>query len=251
MNPKIPALTIGFLLGGRRRCDLVSSNLATDNPLSTVERGLGASSREIPPQKISAPFEHPSRNPRESTTSRRDNEENIEEVEPLDVGASEDVREVRGVHEGTERRRRIDIPTRFSAGPRRRHPSAKTAGQSLSSRIRQFVFPPPRSALTSTQGHTVRFLPILSGIAIPFSILLSIPGLTEHWYIVTENDKTVLTHPNSALLNVGMAISLACAVCANVAIIVRFMEKQVLRMTLLAIAALSVHGRCRNHCRIG
>ncbi|CAE6452414.1 unnamed protein product [Rhizoctonia solani] len=42
-----------------------------------------------------------------------------------------------------------------------------------------------------------RWTPILSGIIIPFAILLEIPGLTEHWYIRTIGNKTVETQENS------------------------------------------------------
>ncbi|THH10632.1 hypothetical protein EW145_g1213 [Phellinidium pouzarii] len=86
-----------------------------------------------------------------------------------------------------------------------------------------------------------RMLPIISGIVIPFSILLEIPGLTEHWYIITENNVTVSSRKNSVLLDVGLSISMACALIANLAIISRFLEKKVRTSTLIAIGALSIH----------
>ncbi|KAI5121123.1 hypothetical protein M0805_002795 [Coniferiporia weirii] len=86
-----------------------------------------------------------------------------------------------------------------------------------------------------------RLLPIISGIVIPFSILLEIPGLTEHWYIITENNATVFSRKNSALLDVGLSISMTCALIANIAIISRFLEKKVRTSTLIAIVALSIH----------
>lgn len=89
---------------------------------------------------------------------------------------------------------------------------------------------------------TYRWLPIFSGIVIPFSILLEIPGLTEHWYIVTENNQTIESRKNSALLDAGMSISMACALIANIAIVFRFLERKVRTSTLIAIATLTIHG---------
>jgi len=86
-----------------------------------------------------------------------------------------------------------------------------------------------------------RWLPIFSGIVIPFSILLEIPGLTEHWYVVTENNVPVLSRPNGGLLDTGLGVSMACALIANLAIINRFLEKRVRTSTLVAVVALSIH----------
>lgn len=87
-----------------------------------------------------------------------------------------------------------------------------------------------------------RWLPIFSGIVIPFSILLEIPGLTEHWYVVTDNNVTILSRPNGGLLDTGLGVSMACALIANLAIINRFLERRVRTSTLVAIVALSLHG---------
>jgi len=98
-------------------------------------------------------------------------------------------------------------------------------------------------ALSSHQSPTYRSLPIISGILIPFSILLSIPSLTGRWYIRTDgNDVTLETHPNSFLLDLGMGFSMACAVLANISLIVRFSERNVLKMTWLCIIFLTMHG---------
>jgi len=97
--------------------------------------------------------------------------------------------------------------------------------------------------LGSPQSPTYRGLPIISGILIPFSILLSIPSLTGRWYIRTDgNDVTLETHPNSLLLDLGMGFSMACAVLANICLVVRFSERNVLRMTWLCIIFLTLHG---------
>ncbi|KAG8742490.1 hypothetical protein FRC10_001386 [Ceratobasidium sp. 414] len=64
-----------------------------------------------------------------------------------------------------------------------------------------------------------RWTPILSGVIIPFAILLEIPGLTEHWYIKTEGNKTIETQENPKILDAGLAISMASAVIANIALI--------------------------------
>lgn len=113
---------------------------------------------------------------------------------------------------------------------------------SLLARIKSFVFPP--SLDDSSFVPNYRFTPLISGIVIPFSILLEIPGLTGNWYISTQGFDTVQTHPKSTILDVGLAISIACAVIANICIIVRFLEKRVTTMTLLCILFLSIHGLC-------
>ncbi|KAK7059765.1 tandem pore domain k+ channel [Favolaschia claudopus] len=86
-----------------------------------------------------------------------------------------------------------------------------------------------------------RYTPILSGIIIPFSILLEIPGLTENWYIRTEDNKTVEIQPNPAILDVGLAFSMACALAANICLVIRFLEKRVKLMTLGCIVFLTIH----------
>ncbi|QRW23622.1 ion channel protein [Rhizoctonia solani] len=86
-----------------------------------------------------------------------------------------------------------------------------------------------------------RWTPILSGVIIPFAILLEIPGLTEHWYIRTIGNKTVETQDNSKILDAGLAISMASAVVANVALITRFLERRVRLATFVAIGGLVIH----------
>lgn len=87
-----------------------------------------------------------------------------------------------------------------------------------------------------------RFTPILSGIFIPFSILLAIPGLTEHWYIRTLGTKIVEIRQNPVLLDVALGVSMTCALVANIALIFRFLEKRVERMTLICVIFLTIHG---------
>ncbi|KAF7313871.1 Tandem pore domain k+ channel [Mycena chlorophos] len=86
-----------------------------------------------------------------------------------------------------------------------------------------------------------RYTPILSGIVIPFAILLEIPGLTEHWYIRTENNLIVEVRKNPTILNVGLGFSMACAVLANICLVVRFLEKKVKLMTIGCIVFLTIH----------
>ena len=88
-----------------------------------------------------------------------------------------------------------------------------------------------------------RITPIFSGVIIPFSILLAIPGFTEHWYIKTHQNRTVETQKNPIVLDVGLAFSMLCAVLANVCLVIRFMEKRVRTMTLLCVIFLTIHGQ--------
>lgn len=66
-------------------------------------------------------------------------------------------------------------------------------------------------------------------------------GLTEPWYIQTQGYTIVATQSNPALLEAGLAISLALGVAANVCLLARFLEFRPKRYTLLAILALSLH----------
>ena len=95
---------------------------------------------------------------------------------------------------------------------------------------------------TTEAVKTNRLLPIFSGIMIPFSIMLSIPSLIGHWYIRTENNVTTENRPNSRLLDVALAFSMACAVLASAFLVIRFAERCVKHMTLASIAFLTLHG---------
>ncbi|EMD34661.1 hypothetical protein CERSUDRAFT_116841 [Gelatoporia subvermispora B] len=106
------------------------------------------------------------------------------------------------------------------------------------SKIRSYIF------AQDDPDHFVpnyRWTPIVSGVVIPFAILLEIPGLTERWYIRTEGNTTVETRPNPVILDVGMAVSMACALIANICLVLRFLEKRVRIVTILCIAFLTVH----------
>ena len=88
-----------------------------------------------------------------------------------------------------------------------------------------------------------RILPVISGLVIPFSILLEIPGLTDSWIIRTNQNAVVQSLPNPSSLEVLLAISMFFAVVANVSLLCRFLEKgPVLATTLLTIASLTIHG---------
>ncbi|KAG2340994.1 voltage-gated potassium channel [Suillus weaverae] len=110
---------------------------------------------------------------------------------------------------------------------------------SLFARAKTFMFPPSSDDLSYAPNY--RCIPLITGIVIPFSILLEIPGLTGHWYIRTENYNTVQTRPNPVLLDIGLTFSMTCAVLANICIVLRFLEKRVMTMTILCIVFLSIH----------
>uniref|UniRef100_A0A0W0EZV0 Potassium channel domain-containing protein n=1 Tax=Moniliophthora roreri TaxID=221103 RepID=A0A0W0EZV0_MONRR len=109
-------------------------------------------------------------------------------------------------------------------------------------KLKAFIFPPNTNEDIDSYIPTYRYIPIISGLVIPFSILLEIPGLTEHWYIRTIENEVVETKPNTLILNVGLALSMACGLIANIAIIARFLEKRVKLMTLTCVAFLTIHG---------
>lgn len=113
---------------------------------------------------------------------------------------------------------------------------------SIYSRVKTFIFPPEDPDALEQFVPNYRYTPIIAGIVIPFSILLEIPGLTEHWYIRTEANSIVETQPNPPILDVGLGISMACALIANICLILRFLEKRVKTMTLFSIIFLTLHG---------
>jgi len=107
-------------------------------------------------------------------------------------------------------------------------------------RLKAIVFPPKGE---DKALRNYRILPIISGLVIPFSILLEIPGLISPWYIRTDGNVVVETRPNPPLLEVGLALSISFAVVANLTLICRFLEKgPVLMTTLITIGSLTIHG---------
>lgn len=90
-----------------------------------------------------------------------------------------------------------------------------------------------------------RYSALFAGLVIPFAILLEIPGLTEHWYIKTEGNKVVDIRSNPTILDVGLGLSMASAVVANICLLARFMEWRVKLMTVVCVVFLSVHGSPR------
>ncbi|KAG1859517.1 hypothetical protein DFJ58DRAFT_780054 [Suillus subalutaceus] len=132
-------------------------------------------------------------------------------------------------------------PDESVSGPQSDLPSLDSPDKhpSLFSRAKAFVFPPSSDDLSYVPNY--RIAPLITGIVIPFSILLEIPGLTGYWYIRTENYNTVQTRSNPVLLDIGLAFSMTCAVLANICIILRFLEKRVMTMTVLCIVFLSIH----------
>ncbi|KAJ7636869.1 hypothetical protein FB45DRAFT_907554 [Roridomyces roridus] len=109
------------------------------------------------------------------------------------------------------------------------------------SRVREILNPKTTNEELDNYTARYRWTPILSGIVIPFSILLEIPGLTEHWYVRTVDNKIVERRPNPAILNIGLGFSMACALAANICLVARFLEKKVKLMTVGCILFLTIH----------
>lgn len=110
-------------------------------------------------------------------------------------------------------------------------------------KVKDYIFPPRESdAALDKFVPNYRWTPVLSGVLIPFSLLLEIPGLTEHWYVRTEANAVVESKSNPAILDVGLAFSMACGLFANICLVLRFLEKRVKTVTLLTIVFLTIHG---------
>lgn len=111
-------------------------------------------------------------------------------------------------------------------------------------RFQNFLNPDPAKDLgLDYYIPNFRYTPILSGIIIPFSILLEIPGLTDRWYIRTAQNQIVDRKQNPLILDIGLGFSMACAVLANICLVVRFLERRVKSMTIACIVLLTIHGK--------
>ncbi|KAF9494794.1 voltage-gated potassium channel [Pleurotus eryngii] len=108
-------------------------------------------------------------------------------------------------------------------------------------RLCTFLKPSPIHPDLNDYLPNYRLTPILSGFVIPFAILLEIPGLTEHWYIRTVDDKIVESRMNPAILVIGMAISMGIGLLANICLVLRFLERRVKFMTISCIVLLTIH----------
>lgn len=95
-------------------------------------------------------------------------------------------------------------------------------------------------------GH--RLLPIVSALLCPLAVTLDVPGLTERWYQRTVGFDVVETAPNPAILDAALAVSIALGILANLALIMRFLEKRTHLATWVAIVALSIHGMSHDSC---
>ncbi|GLB39132.1 putative ion channel [Lyophyllum shimeji] len=144
-------------------------------------------------------------------------------------------------------RERIPEPPRLGRKVRRLTDVSTISGltgtsvSSMWSRVKSFLDPRTSDADLESYVPRYRYLPILAGVIIPFSILLEIGGLTEPWYIRTQGHTIVETRKNTPILEVGLGFSMASAVAANVCLIVRFMEKKIKAMTMLCVLFLTIH----------
>lgn len=110
-------------------------------------------------------------------------------------------------------------------------------------KFKNFIHPKTSVQDIDSYVPNYRYTPIISGIVIPFSILLEIPGLTERWYIRTENNQTIEVRKNTLILDVGLALSMACALAANICLVLRFLEIKIKPMTLYCVLLLTIHGK--------
>lgn len=171
-------------------------------------------------------------------------EDRSEDDNHMDI---DDEHDENDIIEEVEREEFPEVETPRRPGRSSRFPRTFTAGTVSSqlsrswSRLKDFVsIDTSHEDLESYVPH-YRYLPIFSGIIIPFCILLEIPGLTADWYTLTVNN-VVQTRPNTIILDVGLAFSLLCAVIANICLFVRFLEKKTMLMTVLCVVFLTIHG---------
>ena len=102
----------------------------------------------------------------------------------------------------------------------------------------------PVPTCNTDQSRTYRILPIIAGVLIPLSVLLSIPSLTSPWHVQTDGNMTLEASPSSLHHIVTMSLSMACGALANICLVLRFAERSIKNMTLLCIFLLSMNGSC-------
>lgn len=123
-----------------------------------------------------------------------------------------------------------------------RSSSLGSQNESWFTKCKNYLLPPEESdAALDKFAPNYRWTPIISGVVVPFALLLEIPGLTEHWYIRTESNQVVETRENPVILDVGLALSMACGLFANICLMLRFLEKRVKTVTLLTMVFLTLH----------
>lgn len=119
-------------------------------------------------------------------------------------------------------------------------PVQAPAKQGPPARLKATLFPTPEEKKPSSR---YRIIPVISGLVIPFSILLEIPALTDSWYTRTDRNVVVESRRNTAGVNVMLAMSMFFALVANCSLVCRFLEKgPVLGTTLITMASLTIHG---------
>ena len=168
-----------------------------------------------------------------ASQERNDSNSDGDSYDPM----ADPARRLRRAHHAT-----VDT-TSTSIGGTRTSFSSSASRRPWYRKLKDYVLPPDESESSLEKFvPNYRWTPIISGVVVPFALLLEIPGLTEHWYIRTEANQTVETKSNSTILDVGLAISMACGLLANICLILRFLEKKVKTVTLLTILFLTVHG---------
>ena len=159
--------------------------------------------------------------------------EYVDDSDPQDDGEDEPEETPR-----TERRVTFGDPS----GESRQSSEKDDVKPGIFARFKAVIFP-SRDDDKPLSGSNHRVLPIISGLIIPFSILLEIPGLTDNWYIRTDGNVVVETKPNPVILDVGLGFSMFFALVANISLICRFLDKgPVLVTTLISVTSLTVHG---------
>ena|SRR6266850_117945 len=109
-------------------------------------------------------------------------------------------------------------------------------------KVKEVLFGPLQDREEFFKLPTYRRAAIISGNLIPFSILLEVPGLTENWYVRTDDHQIVESRKNPPWVIASLSISLALAVLANIALVYRFLERRPKRSTIVSIIALTIHG---------
>ncbi|BGP16694.1 Potassium channel [Rhodosporidiobolus nylandii] len=86
-----------------------------------------------------------------------------------------------------------------------------------------------------------RFTILAAQLLAPLVPLISLPALTEHWYVKREGGRIVHTRPDPPLVVAASSVSLALAVLANISITLRLIDTHLRLFTVSTVSFLSTH----------
>jgi potassium channel subfamily K, other eukaryote len=205
-------------------------------PAAALVARLFPSGDPLPEHGLESGRQDPEKGSPRQEHHREDSPEDVEDLDDFEDDADE------GEQDGHQPRQGVPLTPTATVSSSSIHFSRPSLPKWLV-KIKEAVYVSHGEHHDERISPNYRRTPLISGSLIPFSILLEIPGLTEPWYVRTSGHETVETRKDPSLVYVSVSISMALAVLANAALILRFLERHVKRNTIICIVALSIHGK--------